>query len=385
MGAALSACADSALASEPRVIVKTITTDAVAGRLVEFSLAKGLVLRTDDGTERDLPTRDLVRLSRSTGAGAVGPYGTKVEIVGGDILFGHLVDDGLEGALRLDTLEVGPLDVPLDVVTAFETSRELNPTQKGALESLDEDRVLLTNGDVLGGFITGVSSARIALDSALGEQEISAELVVAARLAAQRVEAIEGPHVLVHFRSGGRLTATDLRWAEDSIEARLRYGPRIQIKPERIEALDLIGGRWEWLGSHEPVSFQHTPMFSLDWPYRKNRNVLGRPLMIAGERFEHGLGVHSRSNLIYELRGGYREFVTSFGLDDSSGRHADVDVAVRVDDQTRFERRGVRAGELVGPIRINIAGASRIELIVDFGKNGDLQDRFNWVEAALVK
>jgi len=25
------------------------------------------------------------------------------------------------------------------------------------------------------------------------------------------------------------------------------------------------------------------------------------------------------------------------------------------------------------------------KLIVDFGKNGDLQDRFNWVESALIR
>ena len=43
---AASACADSVVAAEPRVIVKTVTTDAVAGRLVEFSLTHGLICQS---------------------------------------------------------------------------------------------------------------------------------------------------------------------------------------------------------------------------------------------------------------------------------------------------------------------------------------------------
>ncbi|MCH7840305.1 MAG: NPCBM/NEW2 domain-containing protein, partial [Planctomycetes bacterium] len=36
-------------------------------------------------------------------------------------------------------------------------------------------------------------------------------------------------------------------------------------------------------------------------------------------------------------------------------------------------------------IRLNIAGAKHIELVVDFGENGGLQDRFDWVEPALIR
>jgi hypothetical protein len=87
----------------------------------------------------------------------------------------------------------------------------------------------------------------------------------------------------------------------------------------------------------------------------------------------------------FELGGRYREFVTALGLDDTSGPLADVDVRVRVDGQTRYTKEHVRRGELIGPIRLELGGASRIELIVDFGANGDPQDRFDWVEPALIR
>ncbi len=91
------------------------------------------------------------------------------------------------------------------------------------------------------------------------------------------------------------------------------------------------------------------------------------------------------SSLTYDLKGLYREFVTSFGIDDDSGPMADVAVAILVDGKRRFSRTNVRRGELFGPVRLDVTRANRIELIVDFGENGDLQDRFDWIEAALIR
>ena len=45
----------------------------------------------------------------------------------------------------------------------------------------------------------------------------------------------------------------------------------------------------------------------------------------------------------------------------------------------------ILAGALFGPVRLNVEKADRIELVVDFGEHGDLQDRFNWVDTALIR
>jgi hypothetical protein len=159
----------------------------------------------------------------------------------------------------------------------------------------------------------------------------------------------------------------------------------VRVEAERIVRIDVVGGRWEWLSAHTPISYQHTPMLSLGWEYVNDRNVLGGPITVAGGTFEHGVGVHSRSRLTYDLKGVYRTFVTQFGIDDDSGQFADVSVLILVDGKPRFEKTGVRRRTLHGPIRLDITRANRIELIADFGRNGDLQDRFNWVEPALIR
>jgi len=167
-----------------------------------------------------------------------------------------------------------------------------------------------------------------------------------------------------------------------------------------IETVEVIGGRWEWLSDPVaqnalerfgrfagklPVSYEQTPMLGPGWEYLAGRSVLGGPILVAGERYERGIGVHSRSNLVFELNGEYREFVTSFGMDDDSGPLADVTVVLLVDGQRRFEKAHVRRGALYGPVRVDVAHAGRIELMVDYGDNGDLQDRFDWVEPGLVR
>ncbi len=174
-------------------------------------------------------------------------------------------------------------------------------------------------------------------------------------------------------------------WRDATLKARLHAGPAVQIETQRVVALDFVGGLWEWLPSHRPISFEHTSMWGLDWAIAVDRNVLGEPMVVAGETFEHGIGVHGRTRITYDLRGRYRELVTQFGMDDHSGPFANIDVRILVDGQRRFAQPGVRRGTLFGPVRVDVTRANRVELVTDFGENGDIQDRFNWVETALIR
>ena len=87
----------------------------------------------------------------------------------------------------------------------------------------------------------------------------------------------------------------------------------------------------------------------------------------------------------FRVGGNYRAFVTSFGIDDNSGPFADVNVRIKVDGQQRYEHRSVRRGELFGPLLIDVTNGKRLELIVDYGQLGLIQDRFNWIEPALIR
>ncbi|MBI4718818.1 MAG: NPCBM/NEW2 domain-containing protein [Planctomycetes bacterium] len=374
------------------VVVKTIDRDSIQGTLVSLSAREGLLLRTEQGEQRRIPTVHLVRLTASCAPAGKRLAETTVTLVGGDYLHGRVVGAADEGeTLVLDTGDLGRVALPLDAVVRVVTAPPESPLRKRAGEWLDrlgelsEDRVLMANGDVLGGFVTAVDVDRVSLDTATGETSLPLRLVAAMALNAPQPAPLSQPHLVIRLRHSGRLTATDLEWSGDAVEARLRCGPQVQLEADRVSGVEVLGGKWEHLTMHQPISSEQVGMLSLTWEPRLDRNVLGGPLTVGGETFERGLGVHSRSHLTYELRGGYREFVTSYGLDDHSGPYADVSVLILVDHQPRHAQSNVRPGTLTGPIRLDVARANHLELIVDFGENGDIQDRFDWIDPALIR
>jgi len=225
----------------------------------------------------------------------------------------------------------------------------------------------------------------VTFDAAGGAASAPYRLVVALHIAHPEPKKLVAPHAVVQVRDTGRLTATDVNLADDTAELHLRSGGVVRCAAERLARIDVAAGRWTWLSELRPVSAEQVPMLALGWDHHVDENVRGGPIVVAGQSFERGLGVHARSVLIFELDGAYREFVTSFGLDDDSGPYADVNVSILVDGRPRFDKTHVRRGILHGPIRLDVSRAGRIALIVDFGDNGDLQDRFDWVEPALIR
>jgi len=394
----LLAAVGAAPAVQPRptgldVILRTIDTDAASVKLVALSLRDGAVVRRPEEGEHRIPTEELVRVTFLTTIEKRTANAAALRFAGGDRIYGRMVSaaDAGEDVVFFETADLGMLHVPLEQVEGIDLSAAASADFQEALDRLDrpaghdEDRILLTNGDVLRGFITSLDSDHITLDTAAGRTDVPVGLAVAVRMAGSMLPALPRPYFVITLQESGRLLVTDLDWSGDAASARLPYGQHVGLEAERLVDLEVIGGRWEWIGDHPPISFEHTAMLALGWTFRIDRNVLGGPLTIDGERFERGVGVHSRSSLTYDLQGAYREFVASFGIDDDSGPYADATAIILVDGKRRHVQEHVRRGERHGPLRVDVARAKRIELVVDFGDNGDMQDRFDWIEAALIR
>jgi len=386
-------CSPRLAAQEPaanKVTVRTVREDAVGGLVAAFSFEDGLTLQVGQSKRRVIELRDLVRVS--TGLRMTRPRASEgvLRLAGGDFLYGRPAET-VEGVVSLETPGLGTVRVPLDTIASWEPPAfHLNggaSRWKAVLDNqpLDEDVVLLSNGDVARGFVAAIDQTGVTLERDAEQTVISTELVAAVRLVEPAPTALDRPYVVLQLADSGRLTVTDLNWSGGSIQVKPRFGSPLRINPDRVVRVDVFGGRWERLPTRRPISDTHTPMLALSWPYQTNRNVRGGPLVVAGERFEHGIGVHSRSSLTYALDEDAEEFVTSFGMDDDSGPLADVDVSILVDGSPRYQAKHVRRGRLHGPVRIDVKQAKQLELIVDFSANGDVQDRFNWIAPALIR
>ena len=399
--ALLATCAILTLCGQPLsaqidVRVRTVAKDPIVGRLISLSGKDGAALVLADGDRQRIAFDDIVQIQVIPKPSPAVPRGFTIVLGQGDVLHGQL-DDGDAESLVVQTLDIGRVTLPLERIARIDAARARESSFRDSVEwldrtpSSDEDRILLTNGDVIRGFITSVGADGMVIESTLGMTPIPRATIVAARFASPMTARPQSRYQIVSLRNSGHLSIREIDWSDDVVTG-VSPGGKIMIEAERITGVELFGGRWEWLSHHTPISYQHTPMLATSratmpagWDYVRDRNVRGNALSVAGKTYARGIGVHSRASLTFDLGGKFRDFVTRFGMDDDSGPYADVSVSILINGRPRYRQQHVRRGKLHEAVRLDVTGAKRIELIVDFGDNGDIQDRFNWIEPALIR
>ena len=58
---------------------------------------------------------------------------------------------------------------------------------------------------------------------------------------------------------------------------------------------------------------------------------------------------------------------------------------VFVDGQAKYTSPAIRGGAPPQAVSVNLAGAKRLDLVVDYGEAGDVLDHANWLNARLVR
>jgi hypothetical protein len=129
-----------------------------------------------------------------------------------------------------------------------------------------------------------------------------------------------------------------------------------------------------------------TPFLETVFPARMDRTVRGEPIRFGDRTFARGIGVHAYSRLTWQLPDGgkrYKTFRTRYAIDGDKP-YANVTVRVKLDEKVVHEAQDFVAGALSDVVQVPLAGAKALTLEVDYGKTYDVQDRFNWIEPALL-
>ncbi len=162
-------------------------------------------------------------------------------------------------------------------------------------------------------------------------------------------------------------------------------GQTATIRVSDISRLECVSNRVVYVSDIEPSAQTVEGLLHRTWPIRFDRSVGGGPLVIDGEVFARGIGVHSRTTLTYSLDGGFQSFVATIGLDDAVRPGGSVIFRVSVDGNARFESQELTGRDEAQLIKIDIAGARTLTLVVDFGKALDLGDHADWAGARLIR
>ncbi len=180
----------------------------------------------------------------------------------------------------------------------------------------------------------------------------------------------------------------------------------------------------------------------LSWPYRLDRNVTSGMLRCGGRLHMKGIGVHSAARLVYTIfplplgekhqnnsplplgkehqnnsslplgegqgvraaegsgfrvqgsespnlqisksPNSFRRFAAEVGIDDSTANRGSVIFRVLVNGQERFTSPILRGGDAPVPVLVDIRGAKKLELLVDYADHGDVLDHADWLDARLT-
>lgn len=327
-----------------------------------------------------VPIEQVLRLRRESSE--IRPTGPLVlHLHGSACLPGMPV--GIEGeSLRWRSTALGDVLVPLKQARGILL---LNVSPDVLAAERNEDVLKLQNGDVVRGIVNSLDKQEIVVRTADG-RDVPTPVESLQELLFASVGAPAQPKArafAVATIDGSRFVCDSLRMEGTTLTVRA-FGADASMPLSRVAQIEQVNGAVTWLSSLTPVVAEHTPYFGVAMPPQMDRGVNGGPIRVGGITYDRGIGVHSRSILTFPLDGGYRTFRTAFATDGDLPL-ACVDVRILADGKEVYSRKAVRAGESVAVVKVPVDGVRQLTLEVDFGENFDVQDRFVWIEPALLR
>jgi hypothetical protein len=380
-------------AEEPAFVAHTAGGGTPTGTLQQ--LGPGWAVRFG-GKES---VRDLLTLRRTDKPLPPPPTGEQLVFVNGDRVAGRvrkLADEQIhfqftaeleankEARVPLSALSVIWLATPDGVDQPDLFRRRLAAGQR------QRDTLLLRNGDALEGLLGGFDDAGVQMEVDKKSVPVPRSRIAAVALSTElttplRPKGVFGRLILA---GGSRLSLADAACEDGkTLTGTTLFDAPVRVPLEQVLALDIYQGKAVPLSELKPLKQEQTPYLGVSWPLVNDGSVAGRDLRLGGSSYDKGLGMHSESRVTYDVSAGYRRFEALVGLDDQTGRDGSVRIKVLVDGKPRDVGWDKELTAQTGPqpVRVDLAGAKQLTLVVEFGQRGDVGDHIDWVDARLVR
>lgn len=416
MAAITSSQIASAQNDSLREQVRALPLDGAAfeGKLVAADGKWGLAFEAVGGS-RKVAAEDLLRWGRP----AELRRGPVLVLCDGGVLRADAIEyDGtvakIESALFGDVSLAGELvagivlELPVDMVEAdllldwAAGKNKLPPRAQRRKAGKKGGRIRLLNGDVLTGRGLRVDAENVSIETEVGPVATDLGRVEAIRFdrSLNNAQALtsggdemkawiglgDGSLLLVRrFVLDSKKLVVSLLGNERGDTPGWITRPDWVTGPEELVFLQPMGAKAIYLSDLRAAEYRHVPYLQLSWPYGIDRNAIGGHLRSGGRLFVKGLGVHSSARLTYLLDKPFSRFEASTAIDNSAAGRGSARFRVYVDGQKKYSGPVVRGKDLPVPVSVDIRGAKRLDLIVDFADRAGQEDRADWLEARLLR
>lgn len=110
----------------------------------------------------------------------------------------------------------------------------------------------------------------------------------------------------------------------------------------------------------------------------------GRTINLNGTTYAKGLGVHSSSEIVYNLNGQYSQFLSDVGVDEEVGSGGSVSFQVFLDGVKAFDSNKMTGTSATQTINLNVSGKNQLKLVVTPQDGGNTNDHADWANARIV-
>ncbi len=384
----------ASLPSDP--VFTALRTDgtSIAGRIRRIDIAGAVALAVDE-SERlvTVPAGGLVKLSRDSGATLAPAEGGTVLFPAGDRLTRCGIGPAGETTIEVQSEALGTLAVPLESILGivFETPLEADAAfaleSKVRREPRANEVLWLANGDRLAGGLLELGEKTLAFQPSTGKVVLDRSGVVALGFDPKLVvyPRPAGPFLEITFLDGSRVGVTALQLEGGQVLATTRFGQAVKFALGELAQVCVRNGSVEYLSDLEPAGEKYVGYLGPTRELRRDQTVDGHPLRLAGKTYDRGLGMQSRSYVLYRLPPGTKRFQALVGLDDRAGPLGSVIFRVVVDKDERFATPSLSSRDAPQVVDVDVTGARTLVLVTDFGERGEVRDHADWVEARLIR
>ncbi|HZZ74061.1 MAG TPA: NPCBM/NEW2 domain-containing protein [Pirellulales bacterium] len=190
---------------------------------------------------------------------------------------------------------------------------------------------------------------------------------------------------------GWRLNAKSVTFADGQFKITTPAGVTLSRSPNQLVKIDYSSGKvrylsdldWESAVQVPFLNFGTTSQSAFNQP-RRDRAFESDKLRLGGKTYAKGLCVKSQTTIIYRLPSGIHAFKATIGIDDSMQGAGNARLIISGDNKTLFDEPVV-GGAAPRDIDLNLTGASRLKIVVDYGENQDVGDHLDFCEARIQK
>jgi alpha-galactosidase len=140
---------------------------------------------------------------------------------------------------------------------------------------------------------------------------------------------------------------------------------KLPEKAIRLESLNLKNLNQEWGSPQEGKSVDHNQ------------------IKLKGVTYPHGLGTHAHSELLIDLKGKGKRFISMIGVDDEVNNHGSVQFEIWLDEKQVFKSGILKGNSEPELVDIDLTDAKIMNLIVNDGGDNINYDHADWAGALI--